>query len=389
MTAGLPEKTKILFLTEHYPGGRQKSVNSRERLLSGFFKDSLFLAPESDALGAEFYFKKSVCGHKFPFDIYLIRLSLGNFIDFIYKVQKFVFLGKKILSAHKEITSIVGISDTGPAMVSAFLLSASSGRPYSLIMFDLWRDNFLRPVDKMLAIIFEGIIMRRAKTVVSIGYGIAEILKKRYGIDTEVIYHSVDIPSEKPVPRKTGRPVKILYSGSVYWPQVEPLSSLVKVVDSMHDVRLDIYSFQRPDEFKKLGLIGKSVNFYSPVSNKEMLEIQRNYDILFLPLFSSGKGKYEILAAHPGKLPEYLVSGVPILACAPKNSFLANYAIGNKFALVVNRNDLESLKEAVGKLISDNNLREMLVDNAWTTANKMHDVRINSRILRGSLANNS
>lgn len=380
---------KFLFITEYYPGGgRKASVNSRERLFSGFLNDSIFLSPESNALGRNFYFKHYLLNRqKFPFNIYLIRLSVVDLLDFSWKVYKFITLGRIILKKYPEIERIVGVSDTGPAIVGTFLLSIFSRKSYSVIMFDLWRDNFLHPVDKLISIVFEGAVMRKAKSVISIGYGTANILKKRYGVNPGVIYHSTGIPLKKPKLKKISSPAGILYSGSIYWPQVEPLKNLIKAIETRDNVYLDIYSFQKIGDLKKIGVTGRHVNFHSPVTNKEMMIIQKKYDILFLPLFTSGKGKHEILAAHPGKLAEYLVSGVPIIVCAPNESFLADYASKNGFALVVRNNDPISLSMAINRLVDDDELRANLVKRAWKVAVINHDIKRNIHITRRMLAN--
>ncbi len=113
-----------------------------------------------------------------------------------------------------------------------------------------------------------------------------------------------------------------------------------------------------------------------------MSEIQRSADILFVPLSFKTKYPLVINTSSPGKTYEYLVSGRPILIHAPRSSYLAKYAKKQNFALVVDEENIEKLKEAIKKLIYDKLLVNQLVENAWQTSLLNHNAEKNSEFFQ-------
>ncbi len=113
-----------------------------------------------------------------------------------------------------------------------------------------------------------------------------------------------------------------------------------------------------------------------------MPEIQKSADILFVPL--SFKTKYPLLikTSSPGKTYEYLISGRPILIHAPRGSYITEYAKKHNFALVVDEENIEKLKEAIRELCNNKELVTKLVDSAWQTATLNHNDKKNFNKLK-------
>ena len=76
----------------------------------------------------------------------------------------------------------------------------------------------------------------------------------------------------------------------------------------------------------------------------------------------------EYRTIFPTKTIEYLISGRPILAHSPADSFLTQFLKENDCALVVDEPDVGMLRAAIERLRSDNELRDRLVRNALRTA---------------------
>ena len=116
----------------------------------------------------------------------------------------------------------------------------------------------------------------------------------------------------------------------------------------------------------------------------EIPSIQRDADILFLPLAFDSPYPDLIKTASPSKMPEYLAAGRPILIHAPEYSYIAHYARERGFGMVVDRPDPEELKRALLLLLEDESLRKRVVLNALKTVQN-HDARKVSGRLQGYL----
>lgn len=67
---------------------------------------------------------------------------------------------------------------------------------------------------------------------------------------------------------------------------------------------------------------------------------------------------------------------------APASTYLVKYARENNFALVVDEDNIDKLKEGIIKLISDKKLQIQLVKNAKKTFFRNHDANKNAEFFR-------
>ncbi|MDD5639072.1 MAG: hypothetical protein PHO28_04170, partial [Candidatus Pacebacteria bacterium] len=86
--------------------------------------------------------------------------------------------------------------------------------------------------------------------------------------------------------------------------------------------------------------------------------------------------------ATPGKLTDYLISNRPILIHAPSSTFLAQYAKENNFALVVDKEDIEELKNAIKTLLFNRKFAKQIIENAKDTFFKNHDANKNAFVFQ-------
>src|SRR5205807_8748009 len=122
---------------------------------------------------------------------------------------------------------------------------------------------------------------------------------------------------------------------------------------------------------RRLGLWGDRVHV-AHSSAAGALAWQRKADLLLLPLSFGHSGADVIRTAAPGKMAEYLVSGVPILVHAPSDSYISQDAHRLGWGFVVDRSDARFIAEAIGRLLADDQLRQRLVANAFDVANARH-----------------
>jgi glycosyltransferase involved in cell wall biosynthesis len=293
-----------------------------------------------------------------------------------------------LIVRQRNIQCIVGISDIGPALISTYLISRWTGVPYVLYFFDIYLGNNRLLVNDLFAKFFEPRMFRNASLVIVTNEGTEKFYRRRYG-DTfrcAVIHNSVfpETYESKRTPYDPREPYSIVFTGHVYWAQERSLVNLIRAMNHFDlPVRVDLYAPVASELLRRCVANCTNVQLTSaPLS--EMPDVQCRATILFLPL-SWHTGRPEVIAtATPGKLADYLASGRPVLIHAPPYAYLGEYARKEGFALVVDEEDTQKLRESVRRLVSDVQYSRQLIENAKRTL-KNHDAAVNARRLASIL----
>lgn len=298
-----------------------------------------------------------------------------------------------LIVRQRNIKLIVGISDIGPALISTYLISRYTGVPYVLYFFDIYLGNNRLLINDLFARFFEPLMFRNASLVIVTNEATEKLCRKRYGnaFRCAIIHNSV-FPEEyeaRRTPYDPREPHSILFTGDVYWAQEQSLTNIIQAVMGLKDlrIRLDLYLPHGSPAFETIKrLIATNPNMrLSSALQSQMPAIQSMATVLFLPLSWRTKSPEVIATATPGKLVDYLAAGRPILIHAPPYAYVCQYAKENQFALVVDKEDITKLQEAVRKLVLDVSYSRMLVENASHVFYRNHDARANARKLAGIL----
>jgi glycosyltransferase involved in cell wall biosynthesis len=296
---------------------------------------------------------------------------------------------------------LLGMSDYGPALLLTFALSKFSGKPYVLYLFDVYSRNDFGHMWNFVAKVFEPMLLHAAKKIIVLTDPVKESYQAKYGkrYDFEVIRNSGLSDIDHPFIPRVYSPTNtytILYTGSIYWVQEGALRNLIEAITLIKSVSINLlFTFPLTKALKEIiekNCLTDRVTV-KVVSDDELQSIQRNADILFVPLSWNTENPETIITVFPQKLVEYDVSGRPILVHAPDFSYVARYAKENKLALVIEKNNVEQLKDGILKLINDQAYAAELVRNAKATFFKYHDICKTTedlkKILDGVLIKNS
>jgi len=113
------------------------------------------------------------------------------------------------------------------------------------------------------------------------------------------------------------------------------------------------------EELEDHGIIGPIVlHQHEPLS--AMPTIQKEADILFLPMAFASPYPEIVRTSSPGKMGEYLATGRPVLAHAPPNSFISCYLRTHKCGVVVDRNEPEDVAQAISSILTDADMRRRI-----------------------------
>jgi len=271
------------------------------------------------------------------------------------------------------VDRILGISDDGPFFLGAYLASRKSKLPLHVILFDLYAHNNFNFQKQLVANFMEGKIIKHATKVFVTNTKTRDYYQKLYGVKAIVIEHPVAIPH--PVEARVSRKNEVVFTGSIYWAQHDAVVNLAKAIKFVPKAYLKLFTSVNKPQLRKMGVSGDKISIGFGES-EEILREQRQADILFLPMGFKTPAPEITQTATPGKLPEYLISGVPILVHAAPDSYISEDAKKYGWGMVVDKSDPEVLAAGIKRLLSDNKLRKKLVSNAFKVAKKRHNDKL-------------
>jgi glycosyltransferase involved in cell wall biosynthesis len=256
---------------------------------------------------------------------------------------------------------------------AGYLASRLTGTAFYAYIFDDYSNIW--PKMKFFARRYERFVLKRASGVIVPNEFLRDELHRRHGVEAIVIHNPCDTtdyqtPASEDPQQQSGRDFKIIYTGAMYEAHYEAFRNLIKAMKTLgqRDLNLHVYTTCPQDELRANGIDGPIV-YHEHEAAALMPGIQRQADLLFLPLAFNTPYPDVIRTAAPGKLGEYLAARRPVLVHAPKDSYVAWYFRNYECGLVVDENDPAKLAQAIERILSDASLRQRLSENAWARAN--------------------
>ena len=257
-----------------------------------------------------------------------------------------------------------------------------AGRRFRLPVYVYMCDDYSYrelwdPVRRWLSSHLERKIVREARGVVCANEVLRDVLNDRHGVEPTVIHHPCDPslypaevePENGPTTAPRNGELTIVYTGTVYEAQLDALQNLQISMSLIRGYRavLHIYTGQPRSDLAKWGL-RPPFAYHEHRSADGIAAVQREADVLFLPLAFRSHYPEVIRTSAPMKFGEYLAAGRPILAHAPSDSFIARYCRQHDCALIVDTPDPAKLAQATKRLANDHELRRRLTVNARARA---------------------
>ncbi len=250
------------------------------------------------------------------------------------------------------------------------LASRTARLPYYVYVCDYYSYQWVNPVLRFAARRMEPRIMRGAAGAIVLNEFMRDSLARRFEIEPTLIRNPCDLSlyeGDGLGPReRDGGQAHIVYTGAVSPAQADALQNLIRAAELL-DRRVaaaHIYTGQSGETLAALGLRTGFVH-HAHVPHQVVPSVQRQADILFLPLAFRSPYPEIVRTSAPFKLGEYLASRRPILVHAPADSFLAWYFRRHECGLVVDQPDPAVLADSIVRLASDGTLQERLAARAW------------------------
>jgi len=172
--------------------------------------------------------------------------------------------------------------------------------------------------------------------------------------------------------------VQILFTGAIYHVNYDTFRILVQVIERLNDlpVRLHLYTAQPIETLEKEGIKGECVVFHRHVPPAEAGEVQKRADILLLPFTFHPDALDLVRTSATAKLSDYLVTGKPILAISPPDTYVDWYLKQYECGVVVNSENTVEIEYAILRIVQDKKLRERLMSNAHARAKIDFDILV-------------
>lgn len=281
----------------------------------------------------------------------------------------------------EKCNAIVACSGDLEDLPAAWLASRRTKVPFYAYYFDYYSHQFVAPEKRMLARLVEPRFIRRTAGIITTNEILTEDLRSRYGVESTVLHLPCDLEeyerlvSDCAEAEANTQEVSIVYTGAIYDAHFDAFRNLLRALEIVKDkkITVHIYAAQDPRELAANGIDGPVV-LHNHRPNSEMPCVQRSADILFLALAFNSPYPAIVRTAAPSKLAEYLASGRPILCHAPRDSFISWYFRKHECGVVVDEDDPARLAKGIELILSDAQLCQRLIANAYERARTDFDI---------------
>lgn len=310
---------------------------------------------------------------KFIFDCNTIRLPVRtNRMRDRLRFLLLAILNGLRLNAKRDFDSIVGVYPDEFDLYAAYLLHLLTGKPLIVYMHDLYTE--LRKNARVYEFLkfAEDRIFSSASAVLVTNERFRDYYIRR-GIKNAIVFPScIDLDGYKMLQSSqskepSNKRLKIVFTGTIYGSNEDAVETFLRTTEEMNDVEV---VFATPKKNMNLKV---SIGF---LPKKKCFELQRNADVLFLPLSFKYSSPEEIKCAFPCKILEYLAAGRPILGVVPPGSFAEELIRKYDVGIAVTEPSQKKIADAISKL-KDDSVREKYSRNASKTA-LLFDAKIRS-----------
>lgn len=289
-----------------------------------------------------------------------------------------------ILNEKKKVQGILAVYPHFTDLLAGYVASRLTRKPLAVYMHDLFSEVRKNALAYRLWLSIETRILQSADVVLVMNEKYVEHYKKR-GIrnfamlppSIEVIERPSDMARSEAATTKDGG-LTITYTGSVDKAHETAVITFLKAAKKVKGIKVTFATPSRSvsPELKTL-LEEVNVGF---VPRKKSLQLQRDADILYLPLASGSPYPEELECAIPCKLLEYLVAGKPVLAMVPQGSFMDLFVRKHKIGISVTDHSADRVVNAI-ETLKDEEKRREYGRNALKTATLFDSKEQSKRLL--------
>ena len=386
-------------------------------LFKGWPKDRLAVASASNLLNnldisvCENYFQLGYNGklHPFPLNLVLPRIKCGpvtlpgeetlteqkspaksgKFKNIYRLVQRvLVFLGLYNFLYRLKITPEFKewLGNYNPDIIYSQLetlelirlvkdIHLVTNKPVAIHIMDDWPSTVNKP--GLLYLYWKKIlddefkeILDQTSVFLSIGDSMSEEYKKRYNKNFIPFHNPIEIEKWLPYSKKDWEihgNFTILYAGRLGNGVDNTLADIADAVNDLCSSYANVvFELQTPDisALQKIVKLNEHVKWVHPIDYSELARKFASVDLLVIPFDFDEKSIAFLRFSFSTKIPEYMISGTPVLVYADRQTALVKYALKGEWAYVVTDNNQETLKKSIREIYLDSSLRRQLAERA-------------------------
>lgn len=295
---------------------------------------------------------------------------------------------------HEGVERLVACSGNLYLIPATALVARLSGKPLTLYLFDDYIFQW-SGFPRRLASFLEKFSMKFVDSIIVPNEFIQKIYRERYNVQASIVRNPCQVSDYEnkhsvTAPGKNAE-VTVVYAGSIYHAHYDSFHNLISALEMLKDlsIKLHIYTSQRKSKLASFGIGGPFVVYHPHIPSSQVPEILSQADILYLPLAFKTTIPEVIKTSSPGKMGEYLSSGVPVLVHAPQDSFISWFFRRNACGFVVDRPDVTFLMETIRTIICDRTRVAESVKKARLCAESDFDIGSVRQKFRAAIGDNA
>lgn len=264
-----------------------------------------------------------------------ITRKIGQHGVVVRHISTIVKAGNRAIAKERP-TMIVAYSDTGPGLIASYILSLWHRVPLTLYFYDLYKGNNLSLAQHTFAMLFEPLMLRRARSIFVMNDLLREVYESRSGQKkVTTIYNS--LPEHE---HRAGGPLvevapSIAYLGSIYWAQESALKDLIKAATLLKPIpKIVLYTPYEKEYLTRIGIYESDHLVFTTCRPEDAVKELEKYTLTFLGLSHTSPYQLLINTSSPVRLCDYLNAHVPMLIHAPADSFVVRHARTHDFGFV-------------------------------------------------------
>lgn len=249
-----------------------------------------------------------------------------------------------------------------------------------------WDDNFTYKqlpynIGYRIYRYFQRKDIRKSVALSSANFAITPKTKKEadelFGIDSIVLTKPITNTEKRDLACQKHTPIKMLYTGNLGIGRLDTIKVISKALDELNQdekrFELDVYTGTYISDKEKRN-IGEGVIFHQPIPQNDVIELQKQADILLFVEDINGKSSKIARLSFSTKLTDYFAAGKCILAVAAKDIAPMEYLSDNDAALVAS--DYQTVVSQLQRITQNVELVDEYAERAYNLGQQNHKSEI-------------
>lgn len=196
-----------------------------------------------------------------------------------------------------------------------------------------------------------------------------------FGTDSVILTKSVDFSDRPFSPRPVGSPIKMVYTGNLFYGRDKSLALVAEALEELNigvvRAELDIYSQYTPADTVLARLNRGASRFCGSIPRSEVDRVQREADVVVFAEGLEGKEANIARLSFSTKITDYLANGKCVLAVGKDEIAPIDYLRRNDAAIVAT--DAGQIKVQLRRIVDDPSLISGYSRRAYDCAVRNHE----------------